>query len=74
MSGIASALIAWLGPDMAVAVIAAALAAGFCFVVYGCTRLVLWLVMGAWRALERLKRAGLRHEPGKPAAGGADRV
>jgi hypothetical protein len=79
MSEVASALIALLGPELAAEVFSAALVVGLGFLVYGGTCLALWAGMIAWRASrclrrEGFQRAGLRHEPGKPAAGGADRV
>lgn len=74
MSEIAFSLIAWLGPEMAAEVFSVALVGGFGFLVYGSTCFILWVGMAAYGAIQRGKRAGLRHEPGKPAAGGADRV
>jgi hypothetical protein len=105
MSEIACSLIAWLGLDLAAAVLAGALVVAFGFLVYGLTCAALWAAMAAYRAsrclrrdvsayrasrclrrdvsayrasrclrLEGFQRASLRHEPGKPAAGGADLI
>lgn len=74
MSEIASALVALLGPELAAEVFSAGLAGGLGFLVYGGTRAVLWLGMATYGAAQRMKHPHLRHEPGKPAAGGADRV
>jgi hypothetical protein len=74
MSDVAFSLSALVGPEAAAAVMASAFFFAFGFLVYGGTRLALWAGMSGYAAIQRAKRAGLRHEPGKPAAGGADRV
>jgi hypothetical protein len=74
MSEIAFSLSALLGPELAVAFFTAWFVAAFGFVVYGGTCFILWAGMAAYDATQRMKHPHLRHEPGKPAAGGADRV
>jgi hypothetical protein len=79
MSGFAFSLIAWLGPELATAILSAALVVALGFLAYGFTCLALWAGMGAYRALRCLRheghqRSSLPDEPGKPAAGGADLI